>query len=197
MAEGNVKATDKLVVIGGSAGGLDVILRTLPDIGLRLPVAVIIVLHRKVNNDGALVELLATRTQIPVKEAEEKEPIKAGVIYVAPADYHLLIEEDRTFSFDFSEKINYSRPSIDVVFDTASEAFGPGLVCILLSGANADGVNGLKAASERGGVIAVQDPESAEVSYMPRQAIERMQIDNVLQIDQIAGFINNCAKTNC
>jgi two-component system, chemotaxis family, protein-glutamate methylesterase/glutaminase len=199
MAEGNVDAaaTDKLVVIGGSAGGLDVILHTLPNIRTDLPLAIVIVLHRKSNNDAALAELLATRTKIPVKEAEEKEPIKAGIIYLAPADYHLLIEEDRTFSFDFSEKVNYSRPSIDVTFDTASEAFGTGLVCILLSGANADGVNGLIAANRRGCIVAVQDPASAEVAFMPQQALQSLRVDHVLNVAQMAPFINKCAVPDC
>lgn len=192
MAQSNVTETaaDKLVMIGGSAGGLEAILHTLPGLKADLPLAVVIILHRKTNNDGALVELLTTRTKVLVKEAEEKELIKAGTIYVAPADYHLLIEKDKTFSFDFSEKVNYSRPSIDVGFDTASDAFGSGLVCILLSGANADGVNGLIATRQRGGTVAVQDPDDAEVDYMPRQAIETMQVDHVLKIARMADFIN-------
>ena len=181
MAEEQMKRKISLLVIGGSAGSLDVIMQFLAVLPPPDMLAIIIVVHRK-NADSILVELLSGLTTWTVKEAEEKEPIEAGNIYLAPPDYHLLIEMDKTVSLDFSEKVHYSRPSIDVSFETAAEAYGPELACLLLSGANADGVEGLKAVQHFGGITLVQDPEEASVSYMPRQALEEIKVDRVIKL---------------
>jgi len=106
----------QLIVIGGSAGSLDVILKVIPALRPHLPVAILIVTHRKASSEDLLVDLLNSRGTWPVREAEEKEPVAPNAIYVAPSDYHLLIEKDFTFSLDVSEKVNYSRPSIDITF---------------------------------------------------------------------------------
>jgi len=145
----------------------------------------VLVFHRKSSEDTTLIELLAHRTEFEVKEVDEKDPIRPNVIYVAPADYHVLIEKDHTLSLDVSEKVNFCRPSIDVTFESASDIYGKSLMCILLSGANADGVQGLKAARDKGGFIVVQDPASAEVSYMPQQATEQLPVDLLLHDDNI------------
>ena len=181
MAEEQMKRKISLLVIGGSAGSLDVIMQFLAVLPPPDMLAIIIVVHRK-NADSILVELLSGLTTWTVKEAEEKEPIEAGNIYLAPPDYHLLIEMDKTLSLDFSEKVHYSRPSIDVSFETAAEAYGSELACLLLSGANADGVEGLKAVQHFGGITLVQDPEEASVSYMPRQALEEIKVDRVIKL---------------
>ena len=181
----------ELLVIGGSAGSLEVLLAILPFLKKGLDFAIIIVMHRKNNNDSMLTTLLASKTKWKVKEAEEKEHILAGTIYIAPSDYHLLIENDLTISLDDSEKINYSRPSIDVTFECAAGVYGSSLVCILLSGANADGVDGLKTVKSKNGMVIVQDPATAEVSFMPQQAIDRVSVDKILPIDQMAAFVNN------
>jgi len=195
MEESSVSKRYELVVIGGSAGSLDVILKVLPNLKENLQLSIVVVLHRKSDSDSALSNLLMTRTRLRVKEAEEKEYIKPGCIYIAPADYHLLIEKDHCFSLDYSEKINYSRPSIDATFETAADAFGPSLVCLLLSGANADGVNGLRAVNSKEGITAVQDPATAEVPFMPQQALLSMPIDHVLAVEQIADFINDLPQS--
>jgi two-component system, chemotaxis family, protein-glutamate methylesterase/glutaminase len=117
----------KLLIIGGSAGSLEVILLFLKDLKSTLPFPILLVLHRKSSFDSALTHLISTRTKLPVQEAEEKEQLKPGNIYIAPADYHLLIEKQHTVSLDFSEKIHYSRPSIDITFQTAAEAYGSSL----------------------------------------------------------------------
>ena len=179
----------QLLVIGGSAGSLEVIMQLLPGLDRRNGLAVVIVLHRK-SNESVLVDLLGDITLWTVKEVEEKDSIEPGVIYLAPADYHLLIETDRTFSLDFSEKVNYSRPSIDVTFESAADVFGPALVCLLLSGANADGAAGMKFAKKMGGLALVQDPQDAAVSYMPQQAIDSMKVDKVLKATEMAVLIN-------
>jgi two-component system, chemotaxis family, protein-glutamate methylesterase/glutaminase len=177
-------------IIGGSAGSLDVLLKVLPVIDAAVKFPIVIVIHRKHGTDSLLADLLSGRTELQVKEVDEKEKIKAGFIYIAPSDYHLLIERDHTFSLDYSEKINYSRPSIDVTFQTAAEVYKDKLVCLLLSGSNSDGVNGLKNVKEWGGMALIQDPETAQVAYMPAQAQLNVQIDKVLKPEDIGEFIN-------
>jgi two-component system chemotaxis response regulator CheB len=185
-----MKKIDALV-IGGSAGSLDVLLKILPQISPNIGFSIIIVVHRKQGTDSLLSDLLSHRTALKVKEADEKEKINKGHIYIAPSDYHLLIEKDFTFSLDYSEKINYSRPSIDVTFQTAADAYGDQLACLLLSGSNADGVNGLISAKKNGGITLAQDPESAQVTYMPEQAILRANVSAVLKIEEMANYINS------
>ncbi|MBE9600618.1 chemotaxis protein CheB [Pedobacter sp. MC2016-24] len=182
--------TCEAFIIGGSAGSLEVLLRVLSEVRSDLSFPIIIVVHRKHGADSLLPNLLASRTSLIVKEVDEKEKINAGTVYVAPSDYHLLIEQDRTFSLDYSEKINYSRPAIDATFQTAAEVYKKKLVCLLLSGSNADGVNGLKSVKAWGGQAVIQDPASAQVAYMPAQAKLHVEIDRILGIEDIAEFIN-------
>ena len=177
-------------IIGGSAGSLDVLLRVLPLLSPALSFPIIIVIHRKHGTDSLLPELLSGRTKLRVKEIDEKEEIMAGTIYIAPSDYHTLIEQDRSFSLDYSEKVNYSRPAIDVTFQTAAEVYQERLVCLLLSGSNADGVNGLKSVKSWGGTAVIQDPATAQVAYMPEQASIHVKIDYTLHIEDMAEFIN-------
>lgn len=178
------------LVIGGSAGSLDVLLKVLPLLSPALSFPIIIVIHRKHGTDSLLPELLSGRTQLIVKEIDEKEPIVAGRVYIAPSDYHTLIEQDHTFSLDYSEKINYSRPAIDATFQTAAEVYREKLVCLLLSGSNADGANGLKSVNGWGGIAVIQDPATAQVAYMPEQAAIHAKIDYTLGIEDMAEFIN-------
>lgn len=179
----------ELLIIGGSAGSLEVILEILPQLRSDLDYAIVLVMHRR-SGDSLLTGLLSDRTKLEVREVEEKEAIRPGVIYIAPADYHLLVELDKTFSLDFSEKIHYSRPAIDASFETAAEAFGSSLAGILLSGANADGAEGLLRIKEGGGMTIVQDPAEASVSYMPQQAIENNAASKILTTRQIIDLMN-------
>jgi two-component system chemotaxis response regulator CheB len=179
------------LVIGGSAGSLDVLIKVLPAISLNISFPIVIVVHRKQGSDSLLTHLLASKTKLKVKEVEEKENVLPKTIYIAPSDYHLLIEHDRTFSLDYSEKVNYSRPAIDVTFQSAAEVYKDKLVCLLLSGSNADGVNGLIAAKAYGAEIAVQDPSTAQVEYMPSQAILKADVSFILKIDEMADYINS------
>ena len=179
------------LIIGGSAGSLEVILQILPKLRKALSFAIIIVIHRKSSLDSTLTGLLSSRTILPVKEAEEKEPILPGNIYIAPADYHLLVESDRSFSLDFSEKILYSRPAIDATFQTAADVYRQHLAGILLSGANADGASGLLSIQKAGGITLVQDPADAEINYMPNQALARLRPDCILSKSNLAEFINS------
>ena len=179
-----------VLIIGGSAGSLEVLIRVLPQLELP-PFAVVLVLHRRSGEDGMLEDLIRLKTKIPVSELEDKTVMEKGTLYSAPADYHLLFEKNRLLSLDISEKIHFSRPSIDVSFESAADVYGDEVVCVLLSGANADGTDGMKAVKERGGVTVVQKPESAEVPFMPQHAIVEVAPDHILSVEELPQFINN------
>ncbi|QOW08968.1 chemotaxis protein CheB [Kaistella flava (ex Peng et al. 2021)] len=178
------------LVIGGSAGSLDVLLKVLPDLNPLLPFPIIIVLHRKPGKESLLTDLLSSKTKLKVNELEEKEEMKASTIYIAPPNYHLLIENNKTFSLDASEKVNFSRPSIDVTFESAAQVFGENLVCLLLSGANSDGTVGLQKVKENGGLAIIQNPASAIVPFMPEYAMDHVAIDAILDLEEMANYIN-------
>lgn len=164
------------------------VLKLLPLLKKEMNVAIVIVFHRKQTDDTMLVDMLSSRTEFSVKEADDKDELTPGTIFLAPPDYHLLIEKNKTITLDASEKINYSRPSIDVTFETGADAYGEKLICMLLSGANADGVDGLQIAKKLGSFIIVQDPASAEVPYMPQEAVENVPVDLLLSDDNLHAF---------
>jgi two-component system, chemotaxis family, protein-glutamate methylesterase/glutaminase len=186
MAEDELKNTwiarlRKLLVIGGSAGSLALVLKIISLLQKEADVSVILVIHRMSSTeDSVLLEVLTSKTSFEVKEVEDKDQLQPGVIYVAPSDYHLLVEKDGSLTLDDSEKVNFSRPSIDVTFESAAEVCGPSLVCVLLSGANADGAIGLKKVKEKGGRVIIQDPATAEFPFMPQKALELVEPDLLL-----------------
>jgi two-component system chemotaxis response regulator CheB len=179
----------RVVIIGGSAGSLNALMQILPHLSAIKSFAIVIVLHRKSSDEQTLEELIALKTIINVKAVEDKVPFLPGFIYIAPSNYHLLFEKNSTLSLDTSEKVNYSRPSIDVSFESAAEVYKSNLTGILLSGSNADGTEGLKAIKNDGGTIIVQDPKSADMPYMPNNAIQNTKPDYVLNIQEILQFI--------
>jgi two-component system chemotaxis response regulator CheB len=180
----------KMLAIGGSAGSLEVILKIVTALPVTTNISVFIIVHRKNDGESIFRNLLSARTDLPVKEIEDKEEIISGIIYIAPADYHVLIENEKMFSLDLSEKVHHSRPSIDVCFESVAEVFGKSAIAVLLSGANADGAEGIRKIQQCGGFAIVQDPESADVGYMPQQALEIMQPDKILSGNDIALFIS-------
>jgi len=180
-----------LIAIGGSAGSLQAILKILEYLKPNYPIPVLLVLHRAFANPSPLEELLRVKTGFKVKEIEEKDKIEPGYIYVCPPNYHVLTEANETFSLDDSEKVNFSRPSIDVVFKSASDVFKDKLVCILLSGSNADGAEGIFYAKRNKSITVIQDPAEAQMPVMPRAAIRRSKADHVLNTDEITGFLNS------
>lgn len=194
MEENQLNLLKKVVVIGGSAGSLEVILQVLPKLENIDPIAIILILHRRNSDDNVLEELLRMKSGLNVNEVEDKTPLKPGRVYVAPADYHLLVETNMRFSLDVSEKVNYSRPSIDVGFESAADVFGSKLIAILLSGANSDGTQGLIAVKKMGGITIIQSPESAEVPYMPAFAITNVVADYILSPVEIAIFIKDLVQ---
>jgi two-component system chemotaxis response regulator CheB len=176
-------------MVGGSAGSLEVITKMLGEL-INTRLAMVLIIHRRGSVHSSLADVLNLKTAMVVKEAEEKEIIRPGFVYIAPADYHLLIERDGSFSLDYSEKINFSRPSIDVSFECAADVFGSRVIGILLSGGNADGVVGLKSIRRAGGKCVVQDPGSALVSYMPMHAIAELKPDKTLNSTEMADYLN-------
>ncbi len=179
----------KLIAIGGSAGSLQVVIEILHHLWKK-DYAIVIVIHRRNTPEPVLAELLASKSVFKTKEIEEKERIQPGIVYLAPANYHLLIEKNYSFSLDASEKVNYSRPSIDVFLESASYVYEKRLIGILLSGGNNDGALGMRMVKESGGLTIVQDPASAEVSSMPEQAIKLCHPHYITTGDNIAKIIN-------
>lgn len=179
----------QLIVIGGSAGATAALTKLLPVFPLTYPLPLVVVQHLHPSQDSSFIERFASRCALRVKEADDKEAIKAGHIYFAPPNYHLLIEEDQIFSLSIDEKVNYTRPAIDVLFASAVDVYGPALIGVILTGANHDGAQGLRLIKERGGLVIVQDPGTAENAYMPRAALEATTADYVLSLPEIGQFL--------
>jgi two-component system chemotaxis response regulator CheB len=178
-----------IIAIGGSAGSLPVLVSAIQSLPHRLSVPVLIVVHRLKNVESSLRSMLSPREW--VREPDDKEKLKNGVIYLAPQNYHLLVEEDYTISLDTSELVNYSRPSIDVTFMSLAAVYGSRALAILLSGANKDGVAGLERIVRSGGRAIVQDPATAISPTMPQSAIEKVAGIEVRTPEKIVDTILN------
>ena len=182
----------ELVVIGGSAGCLPVLITILKSLPTNFSVPIAIVIHRQRNVVSEMVHILAAANQFKeIIEPDDKETISPCCIYLAPQNYHLLIEHDKTFSLDYSEAIKYSRPSIDVTFESAAQVYRQKLVAILLSGANNDGTAGLLSVVEKGGVAIAQSPATAQYPVMPLAAIENVTGLKVLDPDEISAYVKD------
>lgn len=177
------------VVIGGSAGALEALFAIVAALSVGFSCPLVVVVHILPDRRSYLSEVLGARAKLPVKEAEATEPLAGGTVYIAPPNYHLLIERKRCFSLSVDEPVHHSRPSIDVLFESAARAYGPGLVGILLSGANEDGAQGLASIRRAGGTTIVQAPETAEVATMPRAALRLGRADHVLSPAQIGALL--------
>ncbi len=178
------------VVIGVSAGGMTALSAILPELPGDFPLSVLIVQHTHPTTDDFLARYLDEQCRVTVKEADEKEKILPGIAYLAPANYHLLVEADKTLSLSTELPVNYARPSIDVLFETAADAYGETVVGVILTGANHDGSRGLLTIKKAGGLAVVQDPETAEADAMPRSAIETAAPDHILPLEQIGPFLS-------
>lgn len=177
------------VVIGASAGALDALTSILPSLPRGLALPILIVVHLPPENDSMLVSLFSERCKLDVREAGDKEPIEPGVIYFAPPDYHLLVEPQRQLSLSSEEPVNYSRPSIDVLFETAADAYGPELLGIVLSGASNDGASGLKRVIAAGGVGLVQQPQTAHSAIMPQAALDACPDAHAMTLEQMVDYL--------
>jgi two-component system chemotaxis response regulator CheB len=179
----------KAVAIGASAGAVQALLQILPLLPASYPLPVLIVVHVPPDRANVLLPLFQRKCQLAVKEAEDKEPVVGGMIYFAPSDYHLLVETDGTLSLSSDESVNHSRPSIDVLFESAADAYGPALAGIILTGANQDGAAGLRAVTDAGGVGVVEDPAGAYAPAMPDAALGASANANAMTLDAIAAFL--------
>jgi two-component system, chemotaxis family, protein-glutamate methylesterase/glutaminase len=183
------RPSPKAIVIGASAGAIEALSSLLPGLAADYRLPILIVVHLPPDKNSLFAELFRARCAIQVREAEDKEPIEPGVAYFAPPDYHLLVEDDRCLSLSGDEPILFSRPSIDVLFESAADAFGDGLIGVVLTGANSDGARGLKAVVEAGGVAIVQSPDGAYAAAMPEAAIAACPQARVLQLNEIAAYL--------
>ena len=179
----------RAIVIGASAGGFYALRKLIPLIPKGFSMPIFIVQHLSPTSDSYMSRFLNNSSEVIVKEADEKEVIKAGHVYIAPPNYHLLIEENYSLSLTTSEKKNYSRPSIDILFETASFAYGRSLIGIVLTGANSDGSEGLLKIKNAGGYSIVQKPSEAEANAMPLAAIELVKPDKILKISEIVKLL--------
>jgi len=179
------------VVIGASVGAICALSEILPDLPAGYALPVIVVVHLPPDRHTMLPELFARRCSLPVKEAEDKESIAPGTIYFAPPNYHLLVEPDLTFGFSNDEPVLFSRPSIDVLFEAAADAYGSGLTGVILTGASADGAQGLKAVSNAGGRALVQEPASAESDVMPLAALAACQPAQSRSLKEISTILRH------
>lgn len=184
----------RLVVVGTSMGGLQALSIVLSRLGADFALPVAVVQHRGTDGDAAtLTRLLQLRCALPVSEANDKEPILGGHIYLAPPDYHLLVDGGR-FALSTEARVQHARPSIDVLFESAADVFGARTLGVVLTGANADGAAGAARIRRRGGHVVAQDPATAEAPEMPAAAIRAGAVDRVLTLDEIGGFINVAAS---
>lgn len=177
------------VVIGTSAGGLQVLKTLFESIPGNYDAAFIVVQHIGPRSDGWWINFLNDNSQLTIQEAEEKQEIKKGHVYIAPPNYHLLVEKNRTFSLTIDERVNFARPSVDVLFESAAEVYQNRLIGIIMTGSNNDGAYGLKEIKKAGGLTIVQDPKEAEWPGMPEAAIQNVVPHYILPLNKISKLL--------
>jgi two-component system chemotaxis response regulator CheB len=191
-------ADAKLVVVGCSLGGMRALEIILRGLGHDFPLPICVVQHRGADLEGQqsqLTRLLQLHSALPVVEPGDKDELLGGRVYVAPADYHLLVDEG-SMALSVDARVLHARPSIDVLFESAAEAYREGVLAVLLTGASADGTAGAQRVKRRGGTVVAQDPRSCESPVMPQSAITAGVVDRVLPLDEIAPFLNVAAVTH-
>ncbi|HEV2914803.1 MAG TPA: chemotaxis protein CheB [Pyrinomonadaceae bacterium] len=186
----------EIVVIGSSYGGLSALQVFLRELSPEFPLPVVLVQHRRKDADDGLCEYLSKRSRLPLVEPNDKEKVEPGRVYLAPPDYHLLIEES-IFALSTESPVGHARPSIDVLFESAADVYRDRSIGVILTGANRDGARGLAKIKSFGGMAIVQDPSDAESRSMPEAAIAATSVDRVLPLDEIAPFLNDlCHPTS-
>ena len=178
------------IVIGTSAGGVEALLALLPALSPQLRAPVFVVLHLPSGQPSLLVEIFSPRCRRPVVEADDKLPIEPGTVYMAPPDYHMLIEPDGRIALSADSPVHFSRPSIDALFESAADAYGDRLLGVILTGGSADGSAGLEAVQRAGGATIVQHPDDAQVPVMVKAALARVRADFVLSLTGIAELVS-------
>ena len=182
------------IVIGGSSGALDALSVILPALPASFAAPIAIVLHLPPHRPSMLADVLAARCALPVREANDKDPLEPSTVFVAPPNYHLLIERAGSFALSIDPPLHYSRPAIDVLFESAADAYGDHLLAVLLAGANDDGVRGLARVKAQGGTAIVQDPASARTPEMPAAALRSVAVDAALAPPDIAAYLLDSAS---
>jgi two-component system, chemotaxis family, protein-glutamate methylesterase/glutaminase len=183
----------ELIVIGTSAGGLQALSALLHGLAPKFPLPLVVVQHRSADVKSGIREILQGYTDLTVVEADDKEPIAAGRLYLAPADYHLLIEADRTLALSTEGPVQNARPSIDVLFESAAEVYRESVAGVVLTGASADGARGVQRIKQCGGWLIVQDPTTAESRVMPEAALAVVEADEVVPLDRLATSLRHLA----
>lgn len=183
-----VKRDFRLIVIGCSLGGMNALVDVIGELPETFPVPIAVVQHRYRTSSEGLPSYFRRHAKLNVVDADDKQWIKPGNVYLAPANYHLLVEEGE-FSLSVDEAVAYSRPSIDVLFESAADAYRDALIAVVLTGANADGSRGLARIKQNGGFVIVQDPETAEAPEMPLAAIASTAVDRILPLDRIGPLL--------
>jgi two-component system, chemotaxis family, protein-glutamate methylesterase/glutaminase len=194
MTKMNLNNSYKAVVIGGSAGSFQGIVRILSQLPKGFPLPIIMALHRLKHVRHGFVEALSLKSVVQVTEPNDKEPIKKGGVYLAPANYHLSVELGNNFSLSTEEMVNNSRPAIDITLSTCAYVYKDKLIGILLSGANRDGALGMKHIKDRGGLTIVQEPSECMIETMPKAALAVTPIDHILKVDEIINFFKDLDK---
>ena len=179
----------KAIMIGGSAGSFQVVSRIIAALPANYPLPILMCLHRLKHIRSGFVEALSIKSNLPIVEPHDKEPLKAGRIYLAPANYHMYIELGNRFSLSTEDVVNHSRPSIDLSFFSASYNFKKKLVGIILSGANKDVALGLNSVTDNGGLTIVQDPKECQVPTMTQASLNATKVDYVFSTKQIIDFL--------
>lgn len=177
------------VAIGASAGGVEALCTLLPALSARTRAVLFVVIHLPRERPSLLASIFQARCALPVREAQDKEPVEPGTVYVAPPDYHLLLDEGPRIALSTDEPVNYSRPAIDVLFESAADLYRDRLLAVVLTGGNHDGAAGLAAVQRHGGVAVVQEPGSAQVALMPAAALQRNPTSHVLSIVEIGRLL--------
>jgi two-component system chemotaxis response regulator CheB len=183
------------VVIGASAGGVHALSVLLPALPAHAAAAIFIVLHLPRDRPSLLAEVFAHKCSLDVLEAQDKEPVVPGTVYFAPANYHLLVDQGPQLALSVDDLVHHSRPSIDVLFESAAEIYGNRLLGIILTGANQDGAQGLAAVHDSGGVTVVQEPATAHSPQMILSALKLRPPDHVLSLDGIAAMLSSLRTT--
>lgn len=194
MDKYNLNNSYKAVVIGGSAGSFQGIVKILSQLPKSFPLPIIMCLHRLKHVRNGFVEALSIKSVVQVVEPNDKEPIKKGGVYLAPSNYHMSVELGNYFAMSTEDMVNNSRPAIDITLGTAAYVYRDKLVGILLSGANRDGGLGMKHIKDKGGLTIVQEPTECMIDAMPKAAMALTKIDHVLKIDQIIEFLKELDK---
>ncbi|MEX1240293.1 MAG: chemotaxis protein CheB [Cyclobacteriaceae bacterium] len=179
----------EIIVMGMSAGGLHALSALLEKLPSDYPIPIVVVQHRTKDAGHTLEDVLQFKCRIKIKQADEKEAIKRSMVYLAPPDYHLLVERDRTFSLSHDPPVRFSRPSIDVLFESAAIAFGDKVIGIILTGASDDGADGIQAIERSGGITIAQNPDEALFPYMTQASIKTERVQHIWSLATIQNFL--------